>query len=381
VSDTILNITLKKGGAPANLPQHSGVEVLPHTIFKGPESTPFLAPRGVFLHQNQLFVSDTGRNRVFIWNKMPDTDFCEPDIVLGQDDADGVSRNAGGLVSSQSLQYPSGIWSDGQRLVVADAWNHRVLIWHSLPTRHGQPADVVIGQRDFTSNQPNAHKVGADPSERTLFWPYGVFSDGQHLWIADTGNRRVLFYEQLPTENFAPARAVIGKPDFFTRDYENQDPIWPYSVKISADGSMSVADTQYYRILLWHDWRRAFQQKADVVIGQVDLDGNGQNQFGPHPTPNSLSWCYDSCFFKQGMLVADTGNSRVLRFTKMPQTSNPAADRLIGKHNFFTGSENAETVFGTEKSMYWPFSICADADTLAVADTGNHRILLYPLQA
>jgi hypothetical protein len=80
------------------------------------------------------------------------------------------------------------------------------------------------------------------------------------------------------------------------------------------------------------------------------------------------------------MLVADTGNSRVLRFSQLPQTSNPAADGLIGKHNFFTGSENAETVFGTEKSMYWPFSICADADTLAVADTGNHRILLYPLQ-
>ncbi len=379
VSDTILNITLKKGGAPALQSVKSGVELMPQHIFKGPESTPFLAPRGVFLCGNQLFVSDTGRNRVFIWNQFPTTDFQEPDVVLGQGDAEAVGRNAGGSVGNASLQYPSGIWSDGRRLVVADAWNHRVLIWHELPVRHGQPADVVLGQRDFNSNQPNALKVGAAPGDRTLFWPYGVFSDGQHLWIADTGNRRILFYENLPTENFAPAQAVIGKPDFFTRDYENQDPIWPYSVKISADGSMAVADTQYYRVLVWRDWRTAFQQKADLIIGQADMDSNGQNQYGPHPMPNTLSWCYDACFHQNGLLVADTGNSRLLRFHQMPEHHNPVADGLIGKPNFFTGSENAETVFGTEANLYWPFSICADQNRLAVADTGNHRILLYGL--
>jgi len=379
LSDTILNITLKKGGAPAERPQHSGVELLPKHLFKGPESMPFLAPRGVFLHQNRLFVSDTGRNRVFIWNQFPDTEFREPDVVLGQGDAEAVGRNAGGSVDASSLQYPSGIWSDGLKLIVADAWNHRVLIWHTMPTRHGQAADVVIGQRDFNSNQPNALKVGADPGDRTLFWPYGVFSDGQRLWIADTGNRRILYYDTLPTENFAPAQAVIGKPDFSTRDYENEDPIWPYSVKIGPDGSMAVADTQYYRILIWRDWRTAFRQKADVVVGQADLNGNGQNQYGLHPMPNTLSWCYDACFFQNELLVADTGNSRVLRFDPLPGQSNAAAGALIGKPDFFTGSENAETVFGTEKNLYWPFSICADQGRLAVADTGNHRIVLYQL--
>lgn len=340
---------------------------------------PFLAPRGVFLHQNRLFVSDTGRNRVFIWNQFPETEFREPDVVLGQDDAEAVGRNAGGSVDASSLQYPSGIWSDGLKLIVADAWNHRVLIWHTMPIRHGQAADVVIGQRDFNCNQPNALKVGADPGDRTLFWPYGVFSDGQRLWIADTGNRRILYYETLPTENFAPAQAVIGKPDFSTRDYENEDPIWPYSVKIGPDGSMAVADTQYYRILVWRDWRTAFRQKADVVVGQADLNGNGQNQYGLHPMPNTLSWCYDACFFQNELLVADTGNSRVLRFEPVPGQSNAAAGALIGKSDFFTGSENAETVFGTEKNLYWPFSICADQGRLAVADTGNHRIVLYQL--
>ena len=379
MDQTILNITLKKGGIPGPKPPDSGPDLKAALLFKGPASTPFLAPRGVFLYGNQLFVSDTGRNRVFIWNRLPQEEFCEPDIVLGQDDSAGTGRNAGGLVNASSLQYPSGIWSNGQILIVADAWNHRVLIWHSLPTKHGQPADVVIGQRDFEQNQPNADKVGANPLANTLFWPYGVFSDGQQLWIADTGNRRVLYFENLPRENFAAATAVIGKPDFVSRDYENEDAIWPYSVKINENGAMAVTDTQYYRILIWQDWRSAFQQKADAIIGQPDSDSNGQNQYGPHPKENTLSWCYDSCFFKDGVLVADTGNSRILRFDSIPSGHNHAADALIGKPDFFTGSENAETVFGTEKNLYWPFSICAHEARLAVADTGNHRILLYDL--
>jgi hypothetical protein len=376
---SILNITLKKGAAPTAHQEPAGSGLLPKMIFKGPESMPFLAPRGVFLWKNQLFVSDTGRNRVFIWNQIPQTPFQEPDVVLGQDDVGGTGRNAGGMVSAVSLQYPSGIWSDGHRLIVADAWNHRVLIWHHMPTTHGQPADVVIGQRDFETNQPNAHKVGADPDGHTLFWPYGVFSDGQQLWIADTGNRRIVYFDHLPTANFESAQQVMGKPDFTTRDYENQDPIWPYSVKIGPTGAMAITDTQYYRVLIWHNWRSALHQKADVIIGQADLDSSGQNQYGLFPKANTLSWCYDTCFQKEGILVADTGNSRILRFAALPQRSDPSADDLIGKPNFFTGSEHAETVFGTETNLYWPFSICADHHQLAVADTGNHRILMYQL--
>jgi hypothetical protein len=206
-----------------------------------------------------------------------------------------------------------------------------------------------------------------------------VFSDGDQLWIADTGNRRVLYFKTFPTANFTAADGVIGKPDFGSRDYENQDAIWPYSVKISPDGAMAITDTQYYRVLVWHNWRTALHQKADIIMGQQDMDSNGQNQYGLFPMPNTLNWCYDSCFFNGGILVADTGNSRVLRFNTIPSTHNAPADGLLGKPNFFTGSENADTVFGTEKSMYWPFSICTDGPQLAVADTGNHRVLIYPL--
>jgi hypothetical protein len=299
--------------------------------------------------------------------------------VLGQSDGRATGRNAGSTANAASLHYPSGVWSDGRRLIVADAWNHRVLIWHTFPTRSGQPADTVLGQPDFHAVDPNVAGIGSPPSARSLNWPYGLTSDGERLWIADTGNRRVLVYDTIPTDNYTPADAVIGKPSFTERDYENEDPIWPYSVKIGPQGELAVADTQYYRCLLWKDWRAALTERADRIIGQPSFADNGMNQYDLFPRADTLSWCYDACFYRDGLWVADTGNSRVLWFANWPAASAPSADNLLGKPHFRMGSENAATVFGTEADLYWPFSISIENNWLALADTGNHRLTLQQI--
>ncbi len=348
-------------------------------ILRSSKAYPLLAPRGVWIANQHLFVSDTGQNRVFIWKNIPEDMHQAPDIVLGQIDETKTGRNAGAFVSASSLQYPSGIWSDGQKLIVADAWNHRVLIWHTLPTQQGQAADVVLGQPDFNTNEPNVVGISQPPTAKSLYWCYGVFSDGKHLWIADTGNRRVLFYEQIPKENYAPADEVIGQPDFNTRDYDPQNALWPYSVKVSKTGVLAITDTQYYRVLLWNDWQKAPTQSADCLIGQGDFDSNGQNQFLPQPQAHTLSWCYDTCFYKEGIIVADTGNSRLLFFENIPSDSNQPAKQVWGKPNFVTSSENKNTQIGTENSLYWSFAIAVEDNLLAIADTGNHRVLLHHL--
>jgi len=358
-----------------------GDQVMNARIFKGSEQKPFLAPRGVFATKNQLFVSDTGQNRVFVWNQIPTAMYQEPDVILGQEEVVASGRNAGGKVTARSLQYPSGIWSDGKKLVVADAWNHRVLIWHQLPTLAAQAADVVLGQPDFESNQPNVKGIGNDPSAQSLNWPYGVFSDGKRLWIADTGNRRILYYEKIPTENFSAADKIIGKPDFNTRDYNTDEPIWPYSVKVNAKGQMAVADTQFYRILLWKDAQEAFTKPADRIIGQEHFDACGQNQFRLSPEAHTLNWTYDACFYKDGILVNDTGNSRILKFNHFPKQNNAPADALIGRTDFTTSSEFKGNLQGTDAALYWPFSLCTFEDQFYIADTGNHRLVLCTLKA
>ncbi len=350
-------------------------------VFKGPADNPFLAPRAALLAQGRLIVSDTGQNRVFIWNELPRESHREPDIVLGQARAENSMRNSGGEATASSLLYPSGLWSDGKKLILADAWNHRVLIWHQFPEKNSQPADVVLGQKDFSGNLPNVQGITARPSARSLNWPYGLFSDGKALWIADTGNRRILYFENIPEENFAKAQAVIGKTSFEERDYDPKFPIWPYSVKVSAEGQMVVADTQYYRILLWNKWEQALEKPADVVIGQPDLDSNGQNQYKLFPEAYTLNWCYDACFYKKGLWVADTGNSRLLWFENIPTKNNQPASDLLGQKDFKTGSENERSIRSTEDSYYWPFFISIEKDTMVVADTGNHRIVINGLSA
>ena len=357
-----------------------GTHVKNSYIFKGSKEKPFLAPRGVYVADGKLFVSDTGQNRVFIWNSLPKSEFQEPDVVLGQLNSEDSGRNSGGNVSGKTLQYPSGIWSDGKKLVVADAWNHRVLIWNELPTKNAQPVDVVLGQPDFESNQPNVHGQAANPSAKTLNWPYGVFSDGKSLWIADTGNRRILFYEEIPTTNFSDADQVIGKPNFTIRDYENHEPIWPYSVKVNGKGEMLVADTQFYRTLLWKNASKAFQNPADILIGQENFEAAGQNQYELFPTNKCLNWTYDACFYKEGILVNDTGNSRILWFDEIPKKNNPTATAVIGKRDFKTGSDNKENMQGTDSGLYWPFSICTQNEKLIIADTGNHRLVISELK-
>jgi hypothetical protein len=352
-------------------------------VFRGEEHNPLLAPRGVCLSAGKLIVSDTGQNRVFIWNELPRTEFQTPDVVLGQLASADTGRNAGGAGSSAStLQYPSGVWSDGTRLVVADAWNHRVLIWLTFPTTSGQAADVVIGQPDFTSNEPNIVGLSQPPTSQSLYWCYGVHSDGERLWIADTGNRRVLVFNQFPTQSYLSADEVIGQISFSERDYDTANAVWPYSVKVSPDGrTMAIADTQSYRVLLWNDWKDGaapIRKQADVVLGQPDFAANGQNQYSFFPNARTLSWCYDTLFMPHGhgLMVADAGNSRVLLWKNVPSQHNASADNVVGQEHFAVSSENKDSVASTENSLYWPFSLAFENDMLAIADTGNHRIML-----
>jgi len=339
--------------------------------FDGGTAGSMLAPRGVCVAGDILAISDTGQNRVLIVHNYSDA-VNRRIIELGHATHHRQQASAG------TLYYPSGVWTDGKKLIVADAWNHRVLIWHTLPDHDQQLSDIVLGQEDFESGEPNIYGVGKPCSAKSLYWPYGVWSDGTRLWIADTGNRRVLFYKTIPEHSFQAADAVIGQAAFDERDMDNENAVWPYAVKIAADGALMISDTQYFRVLYWSDWQNAFHEKAELVLGQADLNGNGQNQYQLTPQAFTLNWCYDACFFQKGLAIADTGNSRIILHEKIPERNNAAAASLIGQPDFTTNGESSLSMKSTrENELYWPFAIHSKNDVLVIADTGNHRILFY----
>jgi hypothetical protein len=178
-------------------------------------------PESIAVAKGKLVVGDSSNNRVLIWNKIPTTDGQPPDLVLGQNNSTTCVTNnngsgAAGAPSAANFDYPAGVWTDGKKLVVADADNNRVLIWKKFPKSSFQPANVVLGQLNFTTNAKDndgSGGVGANPNHSGLDFPYYLISNGSQLFVADEGNNRVLVWNN-PKSNFQHADVVLGQPNF-----------------------------------------------------------------------------------------------------------------------------------------------------------------------
>lgn len=124
-------------------------------------------------------------------------------------------RNAKRDPCAATLNVPTGVAATADVLAVADAWNNRIPIWFSLPETSSRPADVVLGQPYFNAALANR---GGEPGAHTLNWCYGVAVVGKHLIVCDTGNRRVLVWNEIPRQNGVPADLVLGQTRMDRRD-------------------------------------------------------------------------------------------------------------------------------------------------------------------
>ena len=193
-------------------------------------------PESFTVADGRLIVGDTSNHRVLIWNSIPTALDTPADLVLGQasfdtctgndDDQDGATDGPDSA-TDRTLYSPTDLWSDGTRLVVSDSANNRILIWTTFPTTSFQPADLVLGQADFTHIRANDDdqdgSTDATPSTRTLDWPYMLACNGNQLFVADGNNNRVLIWNTFPTTDFAPADVVLGQDDFTSKAYNDDD--------------------------------------------------------------------------------------------------------------------------------------------------------------
>lgn len=139
---------------------------------------------GVSIHGKTIVAADAQNHRVLIWRDSSVPRAAKgPDISLGRNGSDSASASASTIIDPVSVAF------DGKRLFVGDAALHRVLIWNSLPMADAQPADIVLGQQNFTlGNAPEA--PGADSINR----PAALASDGTNLFIADNLDHRILVF-------------------------------------------------------------------------------------------------------------------------------------------------------------------------------------------
>ena len=76
----------------------------------------------------------------------------------------------------------------GRFLVISDQGQNRVLFFTEDELR----SDFVLGQDLFLTGDPN--KGSAAPDLSTLSAPRGVFYNGRELYVADSGNSRIVIY-------------------------------------------------------------------------------------------------------------------------------------------------------------------------------------------
>lgn len=344
-----------------------------------PSATPaadtMYAPRGVWFDDEILVVCDSGNHRVLIWRGVPEHDHAPADVVLGQNDFASEGPRL--------LHLPTGVAVIDGRLVVADAWHHRLLVWDSVPSDSGVLPDRVIGQSSMEDVDPNRgdHAARRDG----FYWPYSFGMAGGRFFVADTGNRRVLGWPSVPWAN-EPPRWVIGQDDWESRGENRDGPVgpttfrWPHAIAGDGEGLL-VADAGNHRVLGWDSVEQACDgADPSLVMGQPGFDTANEWPYGPqsacaHRFPYCLS-------VDRGRLaISDTANNRVLiHATDHARQIAPDAIGVLAQPDFESNGENRWRAVERD-TLCWPYGLHLHGDRLAIADSGNNRVMIWHTQA
>jgi sugar lactone lactonase YvrE len=339
----------------------------------------------------RLYVSDAENHRVLSWPLASAfVNGAAADRVFGQPDfASGLPNNGG--VSASSFNLPQGLAVDeGGHLWVADAFNCRVLKFNN-PDSDATPAaaDLVIGQVNLTSNAQNLGNGGQGTNVALpdgLLFPGRVVVRGGDVWVADSGNSRVLHYVY-PTANKPVADRVFGQFDSFTCRAKNNDGACnnaccasaenlfnPIGIALDPAGRLYVADWNNHRVLRF-DAPLTSDTVADAVFGQPNFNSSVVDNGGP---ASGLELPIDLAFDPAGHLhLADSGNNRVLVY--LDPLADRLPDRVFGQlgslagqdqnHGLGPAATDADGLFG-------PTGVVLDGlRNLLIVDTLNMRVL------
>ncbi|MDQ6759941.1 MAG: hypothetical protein M3Z32_08765 [Acidobacteriota bacterium] len=324
---------------------------------------------------NDLYVVDSGNNRVLIFPQQSGGTFGAATRVLGQLDFQYNSIN---LIEGREFFFQGAggsaiidTQSNPPHLYVSDPPNNRVLGFRDYRNvKPGDRADLVIGQPSFftglinyPSNDPN------QISDQGLSFPEGLAIDARgDLWVADFGNARVLrFPKPFDQPQGGPvqrANLVIGQQSFFTKvtDASSQTMSAPYGIVFTATGHLLVSDRALNRVLFFLK-----TSTADFVNGQGAYSVIGQPDFGPHTSGSLSNPSLIAVDSDDRLYVADTGNNRIAVYRNVPTAGNDPAP------SFSLTSANAGSIVS-------PTGVFASLATgeIWVANTGANTVLRFP---
>ena len=264
----------------------------------------FSFPNGIAYDANRdgLWVSDFLNNRVLFFDTQILKTFMPAEFVIGQSGLGQSEMRCG----PRGLAGPAGLAlsADGDRLYVADSLNHRVLLFAVDKLVHLPTAIAVIGQEDFLGCEPGT-------SATALRAPSGLAVDGNNqLYVADTGNNRVVVFDSNVALNGAGAYAVFGQEDFNLAEAVSglEGLHAPTDITLNEfDSWIFVNDAGNHRIV-GYNGQSAEPQRACAVIGQPDTESSA-----PRAAESGLDAPTGAIYdpVEQKLWVAESGNARV----------------------------------------------------------------------
>ncbi len=359
------------------------------------------APQGVAVDTTgDLFVGDTNNNRVVKFNTPLSTNEAG-NSVLGQLD---FTHHAANSVDAEGVWSPTQVAIDRNstpnRLYLADTNNSRVLGWRNAASfANGAPADLVLGQADFSSGNGNHGAAAASAS--TMAGPAGVAVDSKsNLYVSDTNNNRVLEFNQpftacagiFPCVGGA-ANKVFGQALFTTSTCAAVGATSlcaPAGLALDSDDNLYVADSNNNRMLEYITpltsslTAGSGDTTADLVFGQgatgLGTEFTTSDCNHPSSTVGANSLCKPAgvgADASGNIFVADTLNNRVLEYNEAANPpANVTANHVFGQSGVLTTKTCIMPV--SANTLCAPHQIAVDsANNLWVADTSYGRVLEF----
>jgi uncharacterized protein (TIGR03437 family) len=375
-----------------------------------------------------LYVSDSGNNRVLAWkNGSTFANGAPADLVIGQPDPFTTTPGGPNTTFSAGLSSPTGLAVRNGDLYVVDSGNNRVLRFPQPFANAQQIPNLIIGQAtlqtkaaNYPSGKPTANGVLLYPGFGSPYSAAIAFDSGGNLWLTDAGNRRVLRYPSAAIAanpaNFPAADFVLGwtsPTDFVdaparnlttdaTGAYTTTQFYVPAALGFDAAGRLYVADAdpqlQVNRVLVFN-----FGNAANGIPNTTSVKIIGllpQNLTTP-PTqdtinktqllsPSGLFFFPDSAGGSD-VGVVDTYESRILVFPPYERwtdqlVANPAT-QVIGQNGDFSNHNANNAPLATvapapsAATLAYPSAAVFSNNLLYVADTLNNRVVTLPFVA
>jgi hypothetical protein len=374
---------------------------------------------GIASDGKRLFIADTNNNRILIWNEIPENSKKEADIQLGKPEmfcsrnsfpgspapfCDGEKLVVGvdgvgvwiynrlpdeskaeadvvvGAIDGKTIIGGPAIIA-GEKLIMTHREGSKVVIWNEIPKRDNQLPDVVLGTKVDLADWGAAGKgrIGLNN-------PQMAATDGKSLFVADTGNNRILVWNEIPTENQTPADFVLGQPNFDTVDPKPLPPI-PESVEgidlygldnpigISSDGKRLAVIDRSHRVLIWSLPIKENNQRPDVILLGDVFQRKGPLHFEGPPK----RWYHPQgvCIYGDALFIVDGSGNRVLIWNKLPTKIDDLPDLVLGQNDFSsTYPSNSKKNFAV-----FPASISFDGSFLWVGEMKwSNRLLRFSVQ-